>query len=100
MVRFEGYERRIEKIEKVLAEYGFASLEEVKEYTLGKGVDVDTIVRGIQPIAFENAGWAYVVGAALAIKRGVKVAADAAEVIGEEIRKLYSWNGEEKLIDN
>ena len=82
MVRFEGYERRIEKIEKVLAEYGFASLEEVKEYTLAKGVDVDSIVRGIQPIAFENAVWAYTLGAAIAMKKGCTKAADAAEAIG------------------
>ncbi len=81
-VRFEGYERRIGKIEKVLAEYGFASLEEVKEYTLSKGVDVDTIVRGIQPIAFENAVWAYTLGAAIAMKKGCTKAADAAEAIG------------------
>jgi len=82
MVRFEGYERRIDKIEKVLAEYGFASLEEVKEYTLSNGVDVDTIVRGIQPIAFENAVWAYTLGAAIAMKKGCTKAADAAEAIG------------------
>ena len=81
-VRFEGYERRIEKIEKVLAEYGFASLEEVKEYTLANGVDVDSIVRGIQPIAFENAVWAYTLGAAIAMKKGCTKAADAAEAIG------------------
>ena len=52
---FEGYERRIAKIEKALAEYGFKSLDAVKEYLLQKGVDVDSVVRGIQPIAFENA---------------------------------------------
>ena len=55
MVRFEGYERRIAQIEKCLAEYGFKSLEEVKDFCTSKGIDVDSIVRGIQPIAFENA---------------------------------------------
>ena len=59
MANFEGYERRIGKIEKVLAEYGFKDLDEVKAYTQQKGVDAESIVRGIQPIAFENACWAY-----------------------------------------
>ena len=81
-VTFEGYERRIDKINKCLAEYGIKSLEECKEITLNKGVDVDAIVRGIQPICFENAVWAYTVGAALAIKSGCKNAADAAEKLG------------------
>ena len=82
MAQFEGYERRIAKIEKVLAEYGFASLDEVKEYLLAKGIDVDTIVRGIQTIAFENAVWAYTLGAGIAVKKGLTDAADAAEAIG------------------
>ena len=81
-VTFEGYERRIDKINKCLAEYGIKSLEECKEITLNKGIDVDAIVRGIQPICFENAVWAYTVGAALAIKSGCKNAADAAEKLG------------------
>ena len=82
MVTFEGYERRIEKINSVLKEYGIASLEEAKEIGTKKGVDVEAIVKGIQPIAFENAVWAYTVGAAIAIKSGVKTAAEAAEKIG------------------
>ncbi len=82
MATFEGYERRIAKIEKTLAEYGFKSLDEVKDYLTGKGVDVDTVVRGIQPIAFENAVWAYTLGAGIAVKKGITNAADAAEAIG------------------
>ena len=82
MVRFEGYERRIEGINKTLAEYGIASIEEAKEICTQKGIDVESIVRGVQPIAFENAVWAYTVGCAIAIKKGVKNAADAAEAIG------------------
>lgn len=72
MVTFEGYERRIEKINATLKEYGIASLEEAKEICTKKGVDVEAIVKGIQPIAFENAVWAYTVGAAIAFKSGVK----------------------------
>ena len=82
MVRFEGYERRIAQIEKCLAEYGFSSLEEVKDFCTAKGIDVDSIVRGIQPIAFENAVWAYILGCGIALKKGVKNAAEAAEAIG------------------
>lgn len=75
MANFEGYERRIGKIEKVLAEYGFKDLDEVKAYTQQKGVDAESIVRGIQPIAFENACWAYTLGAAIALKKGCTKAA-------------------------
>lgn len=82
MIRFEGYERRIDKINVCLKEYGFSTLEEVKEYTISKGVDVDTIVRGVQPIAFENAVWAYTLGCAIAFKNDAKNAAEAAEAIG------------------
>ena len=82
MVTFEGYERRIEKINATLKEYGIGSLEEAKEICTKKGVDVEAIVKGIQPIAFENAVWAYTVGAAIAFKAGVKTAAEAAEKIG------------------
>ena len=82
MAKFEGYERRIEKIEKSLAEYGFASLEDAQALCLSKGIDVESIVKGVQPIAFENAVWAYTLGAAIAIKKGVTNAADAAEAIG------------------
>lgn len=82
MAYFEGYERRIKKIEKCLAEYGFKSLDEVRDFCLSKGVDVETIVKGIQPIAFENAVWAYTLGCGIAIKKDCKKAADAAEAIG------------------
>ena len=82
MITFEGYERRIDKINAVLKENGIASLEEAKEIRTKKGVDVEKIVRGIQPIAFDNAVWAYTVGAAIALKNGVKTAAEAAEKIG------------------
>lgn len=82
MIRFEGYERRIDGINKCLAEYSFNSLEEAKELCLSKGIDVDKIVKDVQPIAFENAVWAYTLGCAIAIKKGIKNAADAAEAIG------------------
>ena len=81
-IRFEGYERRIDKINKALKEYGIASLEEAKVVCTEKGIDVEAIVKGVQPIAFENAVWAYTVGCAIAIKKGCKNAADAAEAIG------------------
>ena len=81
-VKFEGYERRIAKIEKALKEYGIESLEAARDLCLSKGVDVDKIVRDVQQIAFENAVWAYTLGAAIAIKKGSKSAAEAAENIG------------------
>ena len=68
MAQFEGYERREAKILGVLKEYGISSIDECKEITLAKGIDVDQIVRSTQPICFENASWAYTVGAAIAIK--------------------------------
>ena len=68
-VMFEGKERRIAKIEKCLAEYGIASLEEARDLCLAKGFDVDKIVKGVQPIAFENASWAYTLGCAVALKK-------------------------------
>ena len=82
MVRFEGYERRIDGINKAMAEYGIASLEDAKAICDAKGVDVAGIVRGVQMIAFENAVWAYTLGCAIAFKKGVKSAAEAAEAIG------------------
>ncbi len=82
MALFESYERRIDNINSVLAEYGIADLEECKKICNDLGFDPYTIVKGIQPIAFENACWAYTMGAAIAIKKGVKTAADAAEAIG------------------
>lgn len=81
-VKFEGKERRMAKIEKCLAEYGLSSLEEARDLCLSKGIDVNAIVKGVQPIAFENAGWAYTLGAAVAIKSNVKTASEAAEKIG------------------
>ena len=86
MIRFEGYERRIGKIQPVLDKYGFADFEAVRDFTLAKGVDVDKIVRSIQMIAFENAVWAYTLGAAIALKNGCKDAASAAEAIGEGLQ--------------
>ncbi|MDR0288272.1 MAG: GGGtGRT protein [Clostridiales bacterium] len=82
MVNFEGYERRIDSINKALKEYGISSLEEAKELCDKKSIDVEAIVRGVQPIAFDNAVWAYTLGCAIAIKKGVKNAAEAAEAIG------------------
>ena len=70
------------KIEACLAEYGFKSLDEGKEFTLSKGIDVDAIVKGVQPIAFENASWAYTLGVGVALKKGCTKAADASEAIG------------------
>jgi len=86
MASFEGYDRRIDKINEVLKQYDFKDLDSVKEYCLEKGVDVDTIVREVQPIAFENAVWAYTLGAGIAYKKGVKNAAEAAEAIGEGLQ--------------
>ena len=88
MALFESYERRIDKINSVLNANGIASIDEAKAICDEKGIDPYTIVKNIQPICFENACWAYVVGAALAIKRGVKTAADAAEVIGEGLQSF------------
>ncbi len=82
MALFESYERREKKILSVLKEYGIKSIEECRDITMKKGIDVDKIVRGTQPICFENAVWAYTVGAAIAIKKGCKKAADAASAIG------------------
>ncbi len=82
MALFESYERRIDKINGVLAQYGIKSVEECKEICAQYGLDPYQTVKDIQGIAFENASWAYTVGAAIAIKKGCKVAADAAEAIG------------------
>jgi hypothetical protein len=82
MVQFEGYERRIDKITKCLAEYDIKSLEEARDMCLAKGIDVDKIVKGVQMIAFENAVWAYTLGCAIALKKGIKNAAAASETIG------------------
>ena len=82
MALFESYERRIDKINGVLAQYGIASVEECLDICKEKGFNPYEIVKGIQPICFENACWAYTVGAAIALKSGVKTAADAAKCIG------------------
>ena len=81
-VNFESYSRRIDKINAVLAKYGMKDLEEAKAVCDAKGIDVRAIVLGIQPIAFENAVWAYTLGAAIAIKNNASSAAEAAENIG------------------
>lgn len=86
MALFESYERRIDQIIPVLNKYGMKSLEEAKAVCEEKGIDPYAITRGIQTICFENAGWAYTVGAAIAIKKGCKKAADAAEAIGEGLQ--------------
>ena len=82
MALFEGYERKINKINGVLAQYGISSVEECKTICEEKGFDPYTITKNIQPICFEDAAWAYTVGAAIAIKKGVQTAAEAAEAIG------------------
>ena len=82
MALFENYDRRIEKINGVLAQYGIGSVEECRDICQAKGFDPYEIVKGIQPICFENACWAYTVGAAIALKSGVKTAAEAAKMIG------------------
>ena len=82
MAKFEGYERREAKILGVLKEYGISSIDECKEICDAKGIDPYKIVEETQPIAFENAKWAYTVGAAIAIKKGCTKAADAAAAIG------------------
>ena len=86
MALFENYERRIDKINGVLAQYGISSVEECREICKAKGFDPYEIVKGIQPICFENACWAYTVGAAIAMKKGVKTAAEAATAIGEGLQ--------------
>ena len=86
MALFESYERREKQILDVLKEYGINSIEEAAEITKAAGLDVYAQVEGIQPICFENAKWAYTVGAAIAIKKGCKRAADAAAAIGEGLQ--------------
>ena len=81
MAKFEGQDRRKATLDKVLKEYGFSSLDEANELCLSKGINVDEIVKGIQPIAFDNASWAYTLGCAIAIKKGIKNAADAVKTI-------------------
>ncbi|WP_071428911.1 GGGtGRT protein [Angelakisella massiliensis] len=82
MAKFEGQERRMPKIEACLKEYGMSTLEEARDLCLSKGIDVESIVKGVQNIAFENAVWAYTLGCAVALKKNVATAAEAAEAIG------------------
>ena len=86
MALFESYERREPQILAALKEYGISSIEECKEITEAAGLDVYSLIEGIQPICFENAKWAYIVGAAIAIKKGCRKAADAAAAIGEGLQ--------------
>lgn len=86
MSLFESYERRIGQITPVLEKYGIESLEESKQICLDKGFDPHEIVKGVQPICFENACWAYTLGAAIAIKQGCLKASDAAKAIGEGLQ--------------
>ena len=86
MALFESYERRIDKINEVLNSYGIASLEEAEKITKDAGLGVYNQIKGIQPICFENACWAYITGAAIAIKKGCTRAADAAAAIGEGLQ--------------
>ncbi|MCQ2473918.1 MAG: GGGtGRT protein [Saccharofermentans sp.] len=83
---FESYERRIPQINAALAKYGISSIEEAEKITKDAGLDVYHLIEGIQPICFENAKWAYTVGAAIAIKKGCRKAADAAAAIGEGLQ--------------
>ena len=92
MALFESYERRIDKINAVLAQYGIKSIEEAKAICDEKGIDPYKMCEETQPICFENAKWAYVVGAAIAIKKGCTNAADAAEAIGEGLQ-AFCING-------
>ena len=86
MALFESYERRIDKINSVLNSYGIASIEEAEKITKDAGLNVYDQVKKIQPICFENACWAYTVGAAIAIKKNCRRAADAAAAIGEGLQ--------------
>ena len=86
MALFEGYERRMPQLQPVLEKYGFKDFDELKAFNNSKGVDAYKIVEGIQPIAFENAKWAYELGAAIALKKNVKTAAEAAKCIGEGLQ--------------
>ena len=86
MALFESYERRIDQINAVLNSYGISSIEEAEKITKDAGLDVYNMVKGIQPICFENACWAYIVGAAIAIKKGARKASEAAAAIGEGLQ--------------
>ena len=93
MAKFEGQDRRV--LEPVLKEYGFTSLDEANELCMSKGINVDEIVKGIQPIAFDNASWAYTLGCAIAIKKGM----DAKEAYESNIGTYGRFNEAVKTID-
>ncbi|MDY0060457.1 MAG: GGGtGRT protein [Myxococcota bacterium] len=86
MALFESYERRIPQIEKVLAQYGLASLPEARQLSEALGVDIYGLVRSIQPICFENACWAYILGGAIALRKGQTRAVDIASSLGEGLQ--------------
>ena len=86
MIQFEGYARRIKGIEESLKKNEIASLEDARSLCLDKGIDVEKIVKGVQVIAFDNAVWAYTLGAAIAVNRGVKKASEAARCLGEGLQ--------------
>ena len=88
MALFESWERRVDKITKVLNGYGISSIEDAKKVCDDAGIDVYHMVESIQPICFENAKWAYTVGAAIAIKKNCRKAADAAAAIGEGLQSF------------
>ena len=88
MALFEGYERRIKQINEALNKYGIADIEEARKITEDAGLDVYNMVKGVQTICFENACWAYTVGAAIAIKKNCRNAADAAAAIGEGLQSF------------
>ena len=94
MALFESYERRVDKINAVIKEYGINSIEECAEICKEKGIDPYTIVKETQPICFENVKWAYELGAAIAMKEGAAKAADAAKWIGvglQAFSKQIGW---------
>ena len=88
MALFEGYERRIDKINSVLNSYGIRDIDEARKITEDAGLDIYGMIKGIQPICFENACWAYITGAAIAIKKGCRNAADAAAAVGEGLQSF------------
>ena len=86
MAKYEGQERRADKVNACLASLGMKEIEEARDLCLSKGINVEEIVKGVQPIAFENAVWAYTLGTAIALKKGVTKASDAAAAIGEGLQ--------------
>ena len=86
MAKYEGQERRADKVNACLESLGMKEIEEARDLCLSKGINVEEIVKGVQPIAFENAVWAYTLGTAIALKRGITKASDAAAAIGEGLQ--------------